>query len=151
MISGTRSVFMFYVAWKCGFPQKCARFVLFCSIKKNVFLISCVFWIRYMYYVLCICILHTDFDWNDPFYICARSCCQDLVVRLCFVLGNLTAKNEQARLRLFQEKEAMDTLLTVLITYDEFDAQVVQTFRGFCGFSCYYGCCLLHLCSLYMK
>ena len=49
-------------------------------------------------------------------------------MRLCFVLGNLTAKNEQARLRLFQEKEGMDTLLTVLKTYDEFDAQVSSSF-----------------------
>ncbi|XP_076467000.1 armadillo repeat-containing protein 2-like isoform X2 [Babylonia areolata] len=47
----------------------------------------------------------------------------DLVVRLCFVLGNVTAKNEQARQRLYQEKEGLDTLLTVLKTYDELDKQ----------------------------
>ena len=51
---------------------------------------------------------------------------QDLVVRLCFVLGNLTAKNEQARLRLFEENEGLDTLLAVLKTYDELDAQVIN-------------------------
>ncbi|KAK7108771.1 armadillo repeat-containing protein 2-like isoform X1 [Littorina saxatilis] len=51
----------------------------------------------------------------------------DLVVRLCFVLGNLTAKNEQARQRLYQEKEGMDTLLAVLKTYDELDAQGKDT------------------------
>ena len=55
------------------------------------------------------------------------------MVRLCFVLGNLTAKNEQARLRLFQEREGMDTLLTVLKTYDEFDAQVGQAFDSWGG------------------
>ena len=52
---------------------------------------------------------------------------------MCFVLGNLTAKNEQARLRLFQEREGMDTLLTVLKTYDEFDAQVGQAFDSWGG------------------
>lgn len=58
------------------------------------------------------------------------------MVRLCFVLGNLTAKNEQARLRLFQEREGMDTLLTVLKTYDEFDAQVGRAFDSL-GSVCY--------------
>ncbi|PVD28492.1 hypothetical protein C0Q70_11080 [Pomacea canaliculata] len=48
---------------------------------------------------------------------------EDLVVRLCFVLGNLTAKNEQARQRLFQEKDALDVLLNVLRTYNDMDKQ----------------------------
>lgn len=46
------------------------------------------------------------------------------MVRLCFVLGNLTAKNEQARQRLFQEKDALDVLLNVLRTYNDMDKQV---------------------------
>ncbi|XP_041354443.1 armadillo repeat-containing protein 2-like [Gigantopelta aegis] len=42
---------------------------------------------------------------------------EDLVVRLSFVLGNLTAKNDDARVRLFEEKNSLDTLLTVLKFY----------------------------------
>ena len=46
-----------YVAWKRGFPQKFARFVLFCPIKKRSFNLLCVLgvneWIlfkkKYMY------------------------------------------------------------------------------------------------------
>ena len=49
---------------------------------------------------------------------------QDLVVRLCFVLGNVTAQNELARQRLFEEKAGVDTLLNVLNTYNQLDAQV---------------------------
>ncbi|XP_034756286.1 armadillo repeat-containing protein 2 [Etheostoma cragini] len=42
---------------------------------------------------------------------------QDLVVRLLFTLGNLTAKSEEARQQLFQCKACMDTLLQLYDTY----------------------------------
>ncbi|CAL1534975.1 unnamed protein product [Lymnaea stagnalis] len=48
---------------------------------------------------------------------------EDLVVRLCFVLGNLTIKNEAARLKLFQESHSIETLLLILKTYLELDQQ----------------------------
>ena len=67
---------------------------------------------------------------------------------MCFVLGNLTAKNEQARLRLFQEREGMDTLLTVLKTYDEFDAQVGQAFDSFGGVFLVFFICMEIICIM---
>ncbi|XP_042359415.1 armadillo repeat-containing protein 2 isoform X2 [Plectropomus leopardus] len=42
---------------------------------------------------------------------------QDLVVRLLFTLGNLTAKSDEARLQLFQCEGCMDTLLQLYDTY----------------------------------
>lgn len=42
---------------------------------------------------------------------------QDLVVRLLFTLGNLTAKSDEARLQLFQCNGCMDTLLQLYNTY----------------------------------
>ncbi|KAK6168886.1 hypothetical protein SNE40_020049 [Patella caerulea] len=42
---------------------------------------------------------------------------EGLVVRLCFVLGNITAKRDDSRLRLYQETDGMETFLTVLKTY----------------------------------
>uniref|UniRef100_A0A8C4HS07 Armadillo repeat containing 2 n=1 Tax=Dicentrarchus labrax TaxID=13489 RepID=A0A8C4HS07_DICLA len=42
---------------------------------------------------------------------------QDLVVRLLFTLGNLTAKSDEARQQLFQCKGCMDTLLQLYDSY----------------------------------
>ncbi|ESP01061.1 hypothetical protein LOTGIDRAFT_140035, partial [Lottia gigantea] len=53
---------------------------------------------------------------------------ENLVVRLCFVLGNITAKRDEARLRLYKETEAMNTFLTVLKTYHSKFKQV-RTFK----------------------
>ncbi|KAK0053512.1 armadillo repeat-containing protein 2 [Biomphalaria pfeifferi] len=47
----------------------------------------------------------------------------DLVVRLCFVIGNLTIKNDAARLKLFHESNSIETLLLILKTYLELDQQ----------------------------
>ncbi|XP_030055047.1 armadillo repeat-containing protein 2 isoform X2 [Microcaecilia unicolor] len=46
---------------------------------------------------------------------------QDLVVRLLFILGNLTAKNSQAREQLFTAEGSMDSLLSLFHTYYELD------------------------------
>ncbi|XP_031178015.1 armadillo repeat-containing protein 2 isoform X1 [Sander lucioperca] len=46
---------------------------------------------------------------------------QDLVVRLLFTLGNLTAKSEEARQQLFQCESCMDTLLQLYDTYQRRD------------------------------
>ncbi len=42
---------------------------------------------------------------------------QDLVVRLLFTLGNLTAKSDEARLQLFQCDSCMETLLQLYNSY----------------------------------
>ena len=49
---------------------------------------------------------------------------QDVVVRVSFVLGNMTAKNEIARLRLFQEAGSFDILLSLFRFYLEQDVKV---------------------------
>ncbi|XP_073193051.1 armadillo repeat-containing protein 2 isoform X2 [Lepidochelys kempii] len=46
---------------------------------------------------------------------------QDLVVRVVFILGNLTAKNNQAREQFFKEKGSADTLISLFQTYNELD------------------------------
>ncbi|GAB1602463.1 repeat-containing 2-like isoform X2 [Argonauta hians] len=42
---------------------------------------------------------------------------QDVVVRICFALGNLTAKDDTARVQLFEEKHSLTTILTILKHY----------------------------------
>lgn len=54
----------------------------------------------------------------------AALCFQDVVVRVSFVLGNMTAKNEVARLRLFQEAGSFDILLSLFRFYLEQDVKV---------------------------
>ncbi|KAG8522134.1 Armadillo repeat-containing protein 2 [Galemys pyrenaicus] len=46
---------------------------------------------------------------------------QDLVVRIVFILGNLTAKNNQAREQFSKEKESIPTLLSLFHTFCELD------------------------------
>ncbi|XP_064364932.1 armadillo repeat-containing protein 2 isoform X5 [Dromaius novaehollandiae] len=46
---------------------------------------------------------------------------QDLVVRIVFILGNLTAKNNQAREQFFEEKGSVNTLITLFQTYHKLD------------------------------
>ncbi|XP_015428204.1 PREDICTED: armadillo repeat-containing protein 2 [Myotis davidii] len=46
---------------------------------------------------------------------------QDLVVRIVFILGNLTAKNNQAREQFFREKESIPTLLSLFRAFYELD------------------------------
>lgn len=45
-------------------------------------------------------------------------------MRVSFVLGNMTAKNEVARLRLFQEAGSFDILLSLFRFYLEQDVKV---------------------------
>lgn len=47
---------------------------------------------------------------------------QDLVVRLLFTLGNLTAKSDEARQQLFQCEGCMDTLLQLYDSYQRRDS-----------------------------
>ena len=54
-----------------------------------------------------------------------------MIVRICFVLGNLTAKNEIARQRLFSELHAVDSLLLVMKTYDKLDIEVIFSTPAF--------------------
>ncbi|NXI52207.1 ARMC2 protein, partial [Chloroceryle aenea] len=46
---------------------------------------------------------------------------QDLVLRIIFILGNLTANNNQAREQLFKEKGSITTLISLFQTYQELD------------------------------
>ncbi|XP_009675235.2 armadillo repeat-containing protein 2 isoform X1 [Struthio camelus] len=46
---------------------------------------------------------------------------QDLVVRIVFILGNLTAKSNQAREQFFKEKGSVSTLMSLFETYCELD------------------------------
>ncbi|KAJ7401853.1 Armadillo repeat-containing protein 2 [Pitangus sulphuratus] len=46
---------------------------------------------------------------------------RDLVIRIVFILGNLTAKNNQAREQFFKEKESVNTLTSLFQTYYELD------------------------------
>ncbi|KAG8123962.1 hypothetical protein E2320_019329 [Naja naja] len=44
---------------------------------------------------------------------------QDLVIRIVFILGNLTAKNNRAREQFFEEQRSIDTLIALFKTYCE--------------------------------
>ncbi|KFV58019.1 Armadillo repeat-containing protein 2, partial [Gavia stellata] len=46
---------------------------------------------------------------------------QDLIIRIIFILGNLTAKNNQAREQFFKEKGSVNTLVSLFQTYHELD------------------------------
>ncbi|NXW43303.1 ARMC2 protein, partial [Nyctiprogne leucopyga] len=46
---------------------------------------------------------------------------QDLVIRIIFILGNLTEKNNQAREQFFKEKGSVNTLISLFQTYHELD------------------------------
>ncbi|XP_007939012.1 armadillo repeat-containing protein 2 [Orycteropus afer afer] len=46
---------------------------------------------------------------------------QDVVIRIVFILGNLTAKNNQAREQFFKEKGSIQTLLSLFQTFYELD------------------------------
>ncbi|NWI16700.1 ARMC2 protein, partial [Crypturellus soui] len=46
---------------------------------------------------------------------------QDLVVRIVFILGNLTAKNNQACEQFFKEKGSVNTLISLFQTYHKLD------------------------------
>ncbi|XP_054969986.1 armadillo repeat-containing protein 2 isoform X4 [Pan paniscus] len=46
---------------------------------------------------------------------------QDLVVRVVFILGNLTAKNNQAREQFSKEKRSIQTLLSLFQTFHQLD------------------------------
>ncbi|XP_010002653.1 PREDICTED: armadillo repeat-containing protein 2 [Chaetura pelagica] len=46
---------------------------------------------------------------------------QGLVIRILFILGNLTEKNNQAREQLFKEKGSVDTLISLFQTYHKLD------------------------------
>ncbi|XP_054678456.1 armadillo repeat-containing protein 2 isoform X4 [Grus americana] len=46
---------------------------------------------------------------------------QDLVIRIIFILGNLTEENNQAREQFFKEKGSVNTLISLFQTYHELD------------------------------
>ncbi|NXN38667.1 ARMC2 protein, partial [Rhinoptilus africanus] len=46
---------------------------------------------------------------------------QDLVVRIIFILGNLTEKNNEAREQFFKERGSVNTLISLFQTYHELD------------------------------
>ncbi|NXS18862.1 ARMC2 protein, partial [Mystacornis crossleyi] len=55
---------------------------------------------------------------------------QDLVIRIIFILGNLTAKNDQSREQFFKEKESINTLTSLFQTYYELDLNAQTWYHG---------------------
>uniref|UniRef100_UPI00398F4AE3 armadillo repeat-containing protein 2 isoform X3 n=1 Tax=Pristiophorus japonicus TaxID=55135 RepID=UPI00398F4AE3 len=49
---------------------------------------------------------------------------QDLVVRVVFTLGNMTAKNDKAREEFYKLEHSLETLLTLFQTYHELDVKI---------------------------
>ncbi|XP_071597311.1 armadillo repeat-containing protein 2 isoform X2 [Heliangelus exortis] len=54
---------------------------------------------------------------------------QDLVIRIIFILGNLTENNNQAREQFFKEKGSVDTLLSLFQTYHELDLNAQKWYQ----------------------
>ncbi|NXU18333.1 ARMC2 protein, partial [Pardalotus punctatus] len=54
---------------------------------------------------------------------------QDLVIRIIFILGNLTAKNNKAREQFFKEKESVNTLTSLFQTYYELDLNTQRCYH----------------------
>uniref|UniRef100_A0A663LTW7 Armadillo repeat containing 2 n=1 Tax=Athene cunicularia TaxID=194338 RepID=A0A663LTW7_ATHCN len=54
---------------------------------------------------------------------------QDLVIRIIFILGNLTAKNNQAREQFFKEKGSVNTLISLFQTYRELDLNAQKCYH----------------------
>lgn len=54
---------------------------------------------------------------------------QELVVRICFILGNLTSKSEKVREFIFSDESFMEVLVSVMQTYFNMEMEV-------CCFSC---------------
>ncbi|XP_053918277.1 armadillo repeat-containing protein 2 isoform X6 [Cuculus canorus] len=54
---------------------------------------------------------------------------QDLVIRIIFILGNLTAKNNQAREQFFKEKGSVNTLISLFQTYYERDLNTQKCYH----------------------
>ncbi|NWX13407.1 ARMC2 protein, partial [Aegotheles bennettii] len=54
---------------------------------------------------------------------------QDLVIRIIFILGNLTEKNNQAREQFFKEKGSVNTLISLFQTYHELDLNAQKQYH----------------------
>ncbi|NXD08235.1 ARMC2 protein, partial [Nothocercus nigrocapillus] len=55
---------------------------------------------------------------------------QDLIVRIVFILGNLTAKNNHAREQFFKEKGSVNTLISLFQTYYKLDVNAEEESCG---------------------
>ncbi|KFV01714.1 Armadillo repeat-containing protein 2, partial [Pterocles gutturalis] len=54
---------------------------------------------------------------------------QDLVIRIIFILGNLTENNNQAREQFFKERGSVNTLISLFQTYYELDLNAQKRYR----------------------
>ncbi|XP_064915727.1 armadillo repeat-containing protein 2 isoform X3 [Columba livia] len=54
---------------------------------------------------------------------------QDLVIRIIFILGNLTEKNNQAREQFFKERGSVNTLISLFQTYHELDLDAQKSYH----------------------
>lgn len=61
--------------------------------------------------------------------VCFFILLQDLVIRVIFILGNLTAKSDQSRERVFKEKGSVNTLTSLFQTYYELDLNALTWHR----------------------
>ncbi|NWW94232.1 ARMC2 protein, partial [Rhynochetos jubatus] len=55
---------------------------------------------------------------------------QDLVIRIIFIIGNLTAENNQAREQFFKEKGSVNTLISLFQTYYELDLNAQKWYHA---------------------
>lgn len=62
--------------------------------------------------------------------VCLFILLQDLVIRIIFILGNLTARNDQSREQFFKEKESISTLTSLFQTYYELDLNAQTWYHG---------------------
>ena len=46
---------------------------------------------------------------------------QDLIVRIGFVLGNITSRHEDARIQFMNEKYSLDTIIKTMKLYSDLD------------------------------
>ena len=46
---------------------------------------------------------------------------QDLIVRIGFVLGNITSRHEDARIQFMHEKYSLDTIIKTMKLYSDLD------------------------------
>ena len=53
------------------------------------------------------------------------------MVRVCFILGNLTSKSEKVREMIFFDESFMAVLLSVMQTYFNLELEVWQFFSGY--------------------
>ncbi|CAF1645782.1 unnamed protein product, partial [Didymodactylos carnosus] len=50
-----------------------------------------------------------------------------IIIRICFILGNMLAKSDEARITFMKEKYALETLTKLLYFYIEMDSLIIKS------------------------